>query len=36
MFNNPLNPSATVNTKELFDDLTQNPIVTANNKEPIQ
>jgi glycosyltransferase involved in cell wall biosynthesis len=36
MFNNPLNPQATVNTKELFEDLINNPFVRANNKDTIQ
>ena len=36
MFNNPINPIATVNTKELFEDLIKNPFVRANNKENIQ
>jgi GT2 family glycosyltransferase len=36
MFNNPSNPKATVNTKELFEDLIKTPFVRANNKDPIQ
>jgi hypothetical protein len=31
-----LNPQATVNTKELFEDLINNPFVRANNKDTIQ